>query len=274
MTSTIKITDVHIIERRPGHEPTGAPVLFIHGAFAGAWCWDEHFMQYFSDRGHVARAVDLPGRRGRPDFAKLQDYGVSDYLDAVLIAIDQFDQPPILVGHSMGGQLAWRASEQRDVAGLALMASVPPTGLAAPAMNLLVSRPALFWDVAAIHAGEPGSIESVQSALFSDKTDIKLVQKYAALMQHESRLAIAGLYMPFMPNVLSIWGTPVLVQGAEKDNLIPPAHVHWTASLAGKMARIFDDMGHGMMLEDGWQDVADHILAWCKEHGLSDTQAA
>ena len=217
----------------------------------------------------MARAVDLPGRRGRPDFAQLQDFGISDYLEAVLIAIDQFDEPPLLVGHSMGGQLAWRASEERDVAGLVLMASVPPTGLAAPAMDLMASRPSLFRDVAAIHAGEPGSIDSVQAALFSDTTDRGLVEVYAARMQHESRTAVAGMYMPFMPNIFSIWGTPIFVQGASKDNLIPPAHVHWTASLAGKIAKIYDGMGHGMMLEDGWQAVADDILGWCTEYGLS-----
>jgi pimeloyl-ACP methyl ester carboxylesterase len=270
MMSDSKLTDVHLIERLPEASSTGAPILFVHGAFAGAWCWDEHFMPYFAQRGHVARAVDLPGRRGRPDFAHLQDFALSDYLEAVLIAIDQFDQPPVLVGHSMGGQLAWRASEERDVAGLVLMASVPPTGLAAPAMELLVSRPSLFWDVAAIHAGEAGSIESVQAALFSDTTDKALVEKYAARMQHESQAAVAGLYLPFMPNILSIWGTPIFVQGAEKDSLIPPAHVHWTASLAGKLAKIYNGIGHGMMLEDGWQSVADDILAWCVDNDLSE----
>ena len=269
MMSSSSLTDVHMIQRLPDGAITGAPLLFIHGAFAGAWCWDEHFMQYFADRGHVARAVDLPGRRGRPDFAHLQDFGISDYLEAVLIAIDQFDEPPILVGHSMGGQLAWRASEERDVAGLVLMASVPPTGLAAPAMDLLVSKPSLFIDVAAIHAGEPGTVDSVQAALFSDTTDREMVEKYAALMQHESRMAVAGLYLPFMPNVLSIWGTPIFVQGASRDSLIPPAHVHWTASLAGKVAKIYDGMGHGMMLEEGWQSVADDILTWCAENNLS-----
>lgn len=271
--STSKLSDLHLIERLPEGDAKGSPVLFIHGAFSGAWCWDEHFMQYFADRGHVARAVDLPGRRGRPDFDMLQDFGISDYLEAVLIAIDQFDEPPVLIGHSMGGQLAWRASEERDVAGLVLMASVPPTGLAAPAMDLLVSKPSLFMDVAAIHAGEPGSIESVQAALFSDTTDTKLVAEYAARMQHESRLAVAGLYLPFMPNILSIWGTPIFVQGASKDNLIPPAHVHWTASLAGKIATIYDGMGHGMMLEVGWQTVADDILSWCADYGLSKRAA-
>jgi len=55
--------------------------------------------------------------------------------------------------------------------------------------------------------------------------------------------------------------------------LIPPAHVHWTASLAGEMAKIYDGMGHGMMLEDGWQFVADDILSWCAENDLSNNAA-
>jgi pimeloyl-ACP methyl ester carboxylesterase len=97
MMSDSKLTDVHLIERLPEAKTTGVPILFIHGAFSGAWCWDEHFMPYFAERGHVARAVDLPGRRGRPDFPHLQDFSLSDYLEAVLIAIDQFDQPPVLV---------------------------------------------------------------------------------------------------------------------------------------------------------------------------------
>lgn len=28
-----------------------APLLFVHGAFIGAWCWDEHFLKYFADLG-------------------------------------------------------------------------------------------------------------------------------------------------------------------------------------------------------------------------------
>ncbi len=31
---------------------------------------------------------------------------------------------------------------------------------------------------------------------------------------------------------------------------------------------IFPDMGHDMMLEDGWQAVADRILSWLHEKGL------
>jgi len=260
--------DVHIVSRR-AKKPNGAPpILFIHGAFAGAWCWDEHFMPWFADAGFDVSAIDLPGRRGRPDYDKLQDFTLSDYLEAVFAAVDSFDTPPILIGHSMGGYLAWRAAESRSVAALVMMAPVPPTGLAAPAMQLLMSNPALAIDVAAVHAGQMASVDTLHASLFSDAVPLSVAERYIGRFQAESRLAVAGLYAPHLPNVMAVWGTPIKIIGAGNDPLIPPAHVHWTGSICGHTAHIYQGMGHGMMLETGWQRVAEDIARWLAEEGL------
>jgi pimeloyl-ACP methyl ester carboxylesterase len=37
-----------------------SPILFVHGAWHGAWCW-ENFLPYFADRGYGAYAVSLRG---------------------------------------------------------------------------------------------------------------------------------------------------------------------------------------------------------------------
>ena len=39
------------------------PIVFVHGSYHAAWCWREHFFQYFTDRGHDVYAVSM--RRGR-----------------------------------------------------------------------------------------------------------------------------------------------------------------------------------------------------------------
>jgi alpha-beta hydrolase superfamily lysophospholipase len=54
----------------------------------------------------------------------------------------------------------------------------------------------------------------------------------------------------------------MLVLGAARDGIIAAAHVHRTARAYGTRAEIFDGMGHDMMLEPGWQRVADRIDAW------------
>ena len=37
------------------------PVLFVHGAWHGAWCGDEHFLDFFADKGYRAVALSLRG---------------------------------------------------------------------------------------------------------------------------------------------------------------------------------------------------------------------
>ena len=260
--------DVYMISRE-AKKPNGMPpIVFVHGAFAGAWCWDEHFMPWFCDRGYNVHAVDLPGRRGRPDYDRLQSFNVSDYLDALLTTIDAMPEPPVVVGHSMGGFLAWRAAELRKLAGIVLMAPVPPTGLAAPAMQLMLTSPALYMNVAQIHAGGGASIETLHETLFAPAVPRALVAAYLPKFQSESQLAVAGLYAGHIPNILALWGTPIEVFGAAEDRLIPPAHAHWTASLTGRSAHIYEDMGHGMMLEAGWKavaaDIANRLEAKCR----------
>lgn len=59
-----------------------------------------------------------------------------------------------------------------------------------------------------------------------------------------------------------------LVLGAGADTLISPTEVEATARAYQTEAERFPGMGHAMMLDVGWQEVADRILAWLAERGL------
>jgi pimeloyl-ACP methyl ester carboxylesterase len=56
----------------------------------------------------------------------------------------------------------------------------------------------------------------------------------------------------------------MLVLGAERDILVPPSDVEQAARAYGTAAEIFPGMGHVMMLEAGWQKVADRIIEWTR----------
>jgi len=56
---------------------------------------------------------------------------------------------------------------------------------------------------------------------------------------------------------------PMLVLGAEDDTIIvSQRQIRRTAAVYGAEAEIFPNMGHNMMLEPGWQAVAERIDAW------------
>src|SRR3954449_12395377 len=52
---------LEFLEAGPEGPPAGAPILFIHGAFGGAWMWREIFMPYFARRGRAVAALSLRG---------------------------------------------------------------------------------------------------------------------------------------------------------------------------------------------------------------------
>ena len=60
----------------------------------------------------------------------------------------------------------------------------------------------------------------------------------------------------------------MLVLGAEYDTIVSQLQIHGTVLVYGTDVDIFPDMGHDMMLEPGWDDVAERIDSWLGTHGL------
>jgi hypothetical protein len=56
--------------------------------------------------------------------------------------------------------------------------------------------------------------------------------------------------------------------GAEHDACFSQDEVRKTARAYGTEAEFFRDMGHNMMLEPGWQTVAERIDSWLATQGL------
>ena len=61
--------------------------------------------------------------------------------------------------------------------------------------------------------------------------------------------------------------SPLLVLGAEDDFCFTQQEVRATADAYHVEAEIFPKMGHDMMLEPGWEAVAERIHEWLKTRG-------
>jgi pimeloyl-ACP methyl ester carboxylesterase len=94
------------------------PVLLVHGAWHGAWCW-EPVLAALAERDIEALAIDLPGRGD--DRGELSD--LHGDAERVCRALDRFDRPGVLVGHSYGGVVVTEAGLHPAVAELLYIAS-------------------------------------------------------------------------------------------------------------------------------------------------------
>jgi len=57
----------------------------------------------------------------------------------------------------------------------------------------------------------------------------------------------------------------MLVLGAENDALIAPKKIEKTARVFNADLKIFPGMAHDLMLERGWEKVAEYMVEWLKK---------
>ncbi len=131
-------------------EGRGKPVVLLHGYADSADTW-RLVLDRFARANRRAIALDLPG------------FGTAAHLDegSVLAQLDAFTraaiehaahetgQRVVVAGNSLGGCLALRAGEQRDLP-VAGIAPVAPAGLDMPRWFTIIERdPAIRWLLAA-----------------------------------------------------------------------------------------------------------------------------
>ena len=263
---------LEVISRKPKNSNGKPPVLFVHGAFAGAWCWDEHFLPWFAERGYEVHALSLSGHNGsRTKDDSLDMLGIEDYLQDVMDVADGLDEPPILIGHSMGGFITQKFMERRKPAGAVLLASVPPLGLTGPAMSMALNHPWLTWQIGMfeVFGMRRTSVNLLHDALFSSAMDPRDSMKFLPHVQRESLRATTEMYFSGLPIPALLNSVPTLVAGGGADKLIDPVHVISTGIFYGVQAKIFGGVGHGMMLDVKWEDVASHIHEWLEQTSFS-----
>mmetsp|Transcript_21915 Transcript_21915/g.52153 ORF Transcript_21915/g.52153 Transcript_21915/m.52153 type:complete len:383 (+) Transcript_21915:87-1235(+) len=154
--------------------PGKPPILFLHGSFHGAWCWQEHYLSYFAEKGHSCVAFNWRGTGGTPAGESVKKVKiVEDHcedLQALLDALpsilgrdhgdgdsggdgdgtDNNDRGllPIVVSHSMGGIIVMKYLDEIFVrkpktkpnevfSGIVSMCSVPPSGNSKTTMRYL-----------------------------------------------------------------------------------------------------------------------------------------
>jgi pimeloyl-ACP methyl ester carboxylesterase len=261
---------LELITRKPDDKSKATPLLFVHGKWHGAWCWNEHFLPYFATHGYDCTALSLRGHAGSEGSEGLRWYSIADYVSDVEQVAGQFDTPPVIIGHSMGGFITQKYIEKHsETPAAVLLTALPPYGLWPTTFKLLFHEPLVVLKVLATLRLYP-VIETTKLArwvLFSDDMPDETVEAYRSKMTDESFRAFideSGLNLVRPKQVK----TPLLVIGAQNDTVIFPRLVENTAHIYNTKAEIFADMAHDVMLEAGWEKVAKRVLDWLAEKGL------
>jgi pimeloyl-ACP methyl ester carboxylesterase len=254
------------------HQPEGrahpTPLLFVHGAWHGAWCW-ENFLPYFAQQGYECHALSLRGHGESEGRSGIRGYSAAhDYVADVAQVIQTLRTPPILIGHSMGGYVVQKYLETQSVPAGILLASLPVSGLMGFNRRYLAQHPVPF--LKSLFRLDPGqliaTIELAKQAFFSPTLPDREVARHFARLQPESwrvSLEATVLNLPQPQKVK----TPLLVLAAANDPIFSIGETQATARAYHTVAEVFPNMAHDMMLEPDWQKVADRMISWLTQFG-------
>jgi pimeloyl-ACP methyl ester carboxylesterase len=255
---------LEVIDKGTASDQHPTPLLFVHGAFHGAWCWDEHFLDFFAARGYRALALNLRGHAASPSPTPLNECSVADYVDDVHAVAAGLPTPPVVIGHSMGGFVVQKYLAAHDAPAGVLVASAPPRGLVRAVARIVRTHPRHCARSRSL--GRPleffGTPPIARALFYSPGTPEELVSRYVGRLQEEStRVLYRDLTFGDLARPKDV-RAPVLVLGAELDGFFNRQEVLATARAYRTAAEFFPAMGHNMMLEDGWAAVADRIDTW------------
>ncbi len=256
---------LEVIDKVPSGDSHKTPLVFVHGAWHGAWCWDEHFLDFFAAKGHRSLAVSLRGHGKTPAARSMRFCSIADFVDDVASVANSLPIQPVVIGHSMGGFVVQKYLESHDAPAAVLLASIPPSGIARFFLHRFQRHPWLTARSLAMGKSLPsvgGTPELARETFLSDLTPYADVVRYTAQLGEEyvSRFVLEMLLFNLpRPDLVT---TPVLVLGAENDFVFTQQEVRATASAYRTESEFFPKMGHDMMLEPGWASVAERIHAW------------
>ncbi len=253
---------LELLVREPVQKTKKTPLLFIHGAWHGAWCWNEHFLPYFAEQGYTVYAPSLRGHGQSSGQKGLRWHSAKDYLADVAETAAKLSQPPIIIGHSMGGYLVQKYLETATLPGAILLASAPPQGVIGVTLRIARHFPGKFVKLNLKLSLYPLVETAVlaQHQFFSETMPQEQVNRYFKLLGDESYRAFLDMLLLNLPKPSRI-NTPLLVLGGSHDAIFTMDEVKATAHAYNTHPHFFP-MAHDMMLEAGWQQVADKMLAW------------
>lgn len=253
------------------HSNTPTDIVFIHGM----WCTPAALAplaEFFRARGYRCH---LPALRfhdqTQPPAAALGTTSLLDYAADLEALIRSLPQPPVLIGHSMGGLLAQILCARGLARQAVLLAPASPAGIHALSPSVIRSFAGVmarwgFWK-------KPNRLSpaAARYALFNGLPAAQADAAIEAMCYESGRAAFEiGFWLLDARHASTVDAAavtqPLLVISGAQDHITPTAvHKRIAARYAQAEYRCYAGHAHWLMAEPGWEKIAGDIAGWLEK---------
>lgn len=245
----------------PPADQLRSPLLFVHGAWHGAWCW-ERLVPWFEGRGWECHTLDFRGHGNAPSDRSLRRTRIADYIADLATVVARIDRPPVVVAHSMGSLVAQRFLETTTLPGAVLLSPVPLGGVWRTTLRVARRHPLAFAKANLVLDLRPLVARRSIAAdlLLADETDPDEIDRVFARLQGESYRAYLDMLL-FVRARPPLVATPVRIVGGSADRVFSTTEVRRLAGAYGTEATVIAGGAHDLMLGPHWEETARAIDA-------------
>ncbi|MCW1915879.1 alpha/beta hydrolase [Luteolibacter sp. GHJ8] len=250
-------------------------IIFIHGMFQNPKSWRE-WVSFFEATGFEALAPAWPLHEGEPSDiranipAGLGNLTLAEVYGHFHTLAAAEPEPPVVIGHSLGGLVAQKLLADGLVRAAVGIASVAPNKMLALDWGFLRNSASITNPFA---GNDPYEMtpelfhRNFANALSRTDSDAA----WEAYAVHESRQVMRDILGSDGEIDLSLPHNPLLLIGAEKDEIIPAPLVRRNAHAyederSHHEYKEFNGRGHFICGEPGWDEVAVSVSNWLEGH--------
>lgn len=229
-------------------------ILLVHGAFSHAGHL-EGWARVFASAGYGCLVPTLPGH-DRRDAGALGYCTLDIYLRQLRERAEGMAEPPILIGHGMGGLLMQQLASMLRCAALVCVASAPPWVLV-PRPRAL---PRLLPFASPILAGRPFRLtdEALCDLMLHDLPADER-QRLASGFVPESGLACREMLLGRGRLPGPRFAGPALFVSGGADRVVSPRTARWLAGAYAAPHFVYPDQGHWLIAHDA---IAERVVQW------------
>ncbi|MEU5876455.1 alpha/beta hydrolase [Spirillospora sp. NPDC047279] len=258
-------------------------IVLIHGFWVTPRSW-ENWVAHYKAKGFRVLAPAYPGFEAEvealnADPTPIEQLTVPAVIETLIKVINELDRQPILMGHSAGGVFTQLLLDRGYGACGVAINSAPTEGVKPIPLSQIKATFPVLKNPANRHKAVGFTYDQWRFAFTN------------TFPEDEARATYERYHVPASGHVF--WGSalanihpghddtyvdyknadraPLLFVAGENDNLMPPKIQRSNAKhykAAGTVTEIVEYPGrsHLMPAQEGWEEIADHALAWALDH--------